>query len=664
MKSSSFMMGVALFCAALVHLWLGQSEFGPIRELLQQVSQISDIATFNRMVDDSFELMALAYVNLPRLVMAILVGGTLGTIGSLFQQLTQNRMMSPLTLGTSSGAWLGLVILNVVAPMLVAQYSVWFALVGALLAIGLIVSIVGIKNMSGLPIVLAGMAVNLLLGAFATAIILLNDQYAQNLFVWGAGDLGQNGWEQVLWLMPKLLPIFAIFLLAPRVLTLLSIGTEGAAARGLNIGTTFFVLMAIGVWLVSVSITSVGVISFIGLIAPNIARHLGFLKAKSELVASCVLGALLLCVNDSLAIFLAQWSLDMIPTGTATAVIGAPALIIIARKQMSAQDQLFFSMPKGPKSISSLAYFLLGTMIVGLLALSTLSQPSSDMGYFVIPDAFEWSIRWPRMLTAIFAGGGLAVAGVILQRLVYNPLASPDILGVSAGAVLALIFSSLFMGYSIHSLSPWIAFLGSAIALCLLLFLGKKHQFAPAILILTGISLTAVLEALVQFSLTRVGEGKYTLLAWLAGSTYRVEPESASIMAIVITLSISVALLLSRWVTLIATGRQFASARGLNINIAYVALLCIVAVLCSVVTTTMGPVAFVGLLAPHIAAMVGARLVREQIILSFLIGAALMLFADWLGQVVVFPAQLAAGTLVSIIGGSYFIFLLLKSQRG
>ncbi|MEZ9597494.1 Fe(3+)-hydroxamate ABC transporter permease FhuB [Vibrio sp. 10N.286.46.A8] len=662
MKSSGLVMGVALFFASLVHLWLGQSEFGPIGELLQQVSLISDSVTFNSMVDDSFELMALIYVNLPRLVMAILVGGTLGTIGSLFQQLTQNRMMSPLTLGTSSGAWLGLVILNVVAPMLVAQYSVWFALIGALLAMGLIVSIVGIKNMSGLPIVLSGMAVNLLLGAFATAIILLNDQYAQNLFVWGAGDLGQNGWEQVIWLMPKLLPIFAIFLLAPRVLTLLSIGTEGAAARGLNIGATFFVLMAIGVWLVSVSITSVGVISFIGLIAPNIARHLGFLKAKSELVASCVLGALLLCVTDSLAIFLAQWSLDMIPTGTATAVIGAPALIIIARKQLSAQDQLFFSMPKGPKFISPLAYFLLGTMIFGLLALSTLSQPSSDMGYFVIPDAFEWSIRWPRMLTAIFAGGGLAVAGVILQRLVYNPLASPDILGVSAGAVLALIFSSLFMGYSIHSLSPWIAFLGSAIALCLLLLLGKKHQFAPSILILTGISLTAMLEALVQFSLTRVGEGKYTLLAWLAGSTYRVEPESAMIMIMVITASIGAALLLSRWVTLIATGRQFASARGLNINLAYVALLCIVAILCSVVTTTMGPVAFVGLLAPHIAAMMGARLVREQIILSFLIGAALMLFADWLGQVVVFPAQLAAGTLVSIIGGSYFIFLLLKSR--
>ncbi|MCZ8489820.1 iron chelate uptake ABC transporter family permease subunit [Vibrio lentus] len=89
---------------------------------------------------------------------------------------------------------MALVYLNVVAPMLVAQYSVWFyGRCAACDTVFSIVSIAGIKNMSGLPPALAGMAVNLLLGAFATAIILLNDQYAQNLFVWGAGDLGQNG---------------------------------------------------------------------------------------------------------------------------------------------------------------------------------------------------------------------------------------------------------------------------------------------------------------------------------------------------------------------------------------------------------------------------------------------------------------------------------------
>ncbi len=92
MKSSGLVMGTALFFARL-HLWLGQSEFG-LSVSCSVISQIGDMFTFNKMVDDSFELMALVYVNLPRLVMAILVGGTLGTIGSLFQQLTQNRMMS------------------------------------------------------------------------------------------------------------------------------------------------------------------------------------------------------------------------------------------------------------------------------------------------------------------------------------------------------------------------------------------------------------------------------------------------------------------------------------------------------------------------------------------------------------------------------------------
>ncbi|MCW1890945.1 iron chelate uptake ABC transporter family permease subunit [Vibrio chagasii] len=119
-------------------------------------------------------------------------------------------------------------------------------------------------------------------------------------------------------------------------------------------------------------------------------------------------------------------------------------------------------------------------MIFGLLALSTLSQPSSDMGYFVIPDAFDWSIRWPRILKAPnIRWWRLAVAGVILQRLVYNPLASPDILGVSAGAVLALIFSKPVYGILDSFAKPLGCFLRQRGALCILLFLGKKHQFAP-----------------------------------------------------------------------------------------------------------------------------------------------------------------------------------------
>lgn len=645
-----------LFGAALLHLAVGQSQFGPIDVLYREWMQDSlDKQT-------SFEWLAFVEASLPRLMMAILVGGTLGLVGSLFQQLTQNRMMSPLTFGTSSGAWLGLVLLNVFVPTLSGEYSLLFALCGALVAMTLVVLTVGIDNLSGLPIVLAGMAVNLLLGAIATATILLNDQYAQNLFVWGAGDLGQNGWEVFDWLLIKLTPVLVLIVLAPRVLTLLSIGSQGAAARGLNVSWAFFTLTVLGVWLAAVSISAVGVISFIGLIAPNLARYFGFLRSRKELLASFIFGAGLLALTDSLATYLAQWSLDMIPTGTATAVVGAPALIILARRRFSAQDQLSLVLPTGPDKLKFGSVYVVTVCLIALLLLSLFWSPSQANYVLQWPDAFEWSLRWPRLMTAIFAGVSLAIAGAILQRLVFNPLASPDILGVSAGAVLALVFASVVLGYSIHSLSPWVALLGSGGALAILLLLGRKHDFAPSILILTGLSLTAVLEALVQFSITKVGDDKYVLLGWLSGSTYRVDGESALMLALCITIATALVWGLSRWITLISTGRQFAAARGLNLNLAYILLLFLVAFMCAVVTTTMGPVSFVGLLAPHIAVMLGARKVKQQIWVAGIVGAMLLVLADFLGQVIVYPAQVAAGTLVSVLGGSYFIYMLLRAK--
>ncbi len=161
------------------------------------------------------------------------------------------------------------------------------------------------------------------------------------------------------------------------------------------------------------------------MIAPNIARHLGFVKSRSELIASLILGAALLMLTDTLAVFLSFWSLDIIPTGTATAVIGAPALIMLARRKMSAQDNMSLTLPKGRDQLRpkiTLAVLLAG--FIAVAAIGTFVQ--ADIGGLVwhVPNAFSWSVKWPRMLTAISAGAGLAVAGVILQRLVYNPLAS------------------------------------------------------------------------------------------------------------------------------------------------------------------------------------------------------------------------------------------------
>lgn len=599
---------------------------------------------------------------LPRLCITLLVGAMLGLTGSLMQQLTQNHLTSPLTLGTSSGAWLALVVVNIWFVDWVADYSALAAMAGALIAFGLIISIAGIRNMTGLPLVVSGMVINILLGSVATAIIILNAQFAQNIFMWGAGDLSQYSWEWFEWLLPRSAIALIIVLIAPRILTLLKLGQEGAAARGLAVLPAFGALMVMGIWLVSVSITAVGIISFIGLLTPNIARAMGARTPRDELISSLLLGATLLLVTDSLAISLSLWLEETIPSGVAAAAIGAPALIWFTRKKLTATDQLNLSMSQGKAQLSKVTVASLIIMsFAGMLVYSLITHGANGI-QVSLPGEFQWQLRWPRMITALAVGIALSVAGIILQRIVYNPLASPDILGVSSGATFAIIITGVMSGSLLASFNWGVAFLGSLTVLLLLLLIGKRSQFNPSNFVLSGIALSALLEALVQFALAQGSGESYKILLWLTGSIYRVTSQTAVMLTIAVMILFAGVFAISRWLTLISIGRAFSNARGLNPSVANTIMLTIVALLCAFSTATVGPVSFVGLVAPHMAMMLGARKVKEQLLVGSLIGATLMLWADWLGQIAIYPSQVAAGTLVAIIGSTYFLFLMLKSK--
>lgn len=603
------------------------------------------------------------HAQLPRLAMTVVIGGLFGVVGSLMQQLTQNNLTSPLTLGTSSGAWLALVIVNIWFTGLVADYSAVAATMGALLAFSLVIIIAGIRNMTGLPLVVSGMVVNILLGAIATALVTLNAQFAQNIFMWGAGDLAQDGWEPFFWLLPRIAPVLLIFIFAPRILTLLRLGHEGATARGLSVLPAFAFFIILSTWLVSVSITVVGVISFIGLLAPNIVRTLGARTARQELIASGLMGICLLLITDSLAIWAGQWLNTVIPSGVTAAAIGAPALIWFSRKKMQAPDQLSISIISQTKKLSNYTVIGITALLMLGLALTLFIHINERQWFWEVPSVYQGALRFPRLLTALFAGVALAIAGVILQRLIYNPLASPDILGVSSGATFALVFSSLILGSTLQTSQWGTALLGSGVVMIILLVLGKRHQYAPASLILTGIALTASLEAFIQFFLAKGSLSSYKILLWLSGSTYRVTEQQAIYFALAITFIVGVVLLLTRWLALISIGRSFALARGLHTAQASIILLIIVSLLCALVTSTVGPIAFIGLVAPHMAVLIGAQKIKSQLILSGLIGATLMVWADWLGQILIYPAQIAAGTLVAILGGSYFLCLMLLNRN-
>lgn len=630
---------------------------------------------------ENFSSFEYLYSDMPRLLMAIMAGAVLGLVGSMMQQLLQNPLVSPMTLGASSGAWLGLVAASVFFPSLATLYREWWALFGAVLATGLSLLVARRSGLRGLPIVLAGMAVSLLFGALSSALVLLNDQYVRNLFIWGAGDLAQGDWNEVLWLLPRLAPVLLLLIFAHRPLMLMRLGDQGARSRGLSLIPVMITLLLIALWLTASVISSVGLIGFIGLLTPQIARQFSDQSARQEMLASALIGAFLLCLTDIIALRATDFFGQLVPSGAAAALIGAPALIILAMKRKNSEktpseairhDSTFSDHAQQPWLLRSPKK---GRSIIALIAVAILSlaffvfpktvlnagQAQTVWGWFW-PEGYLWQLRWPRVLTAMMAGFGLAVAGTVLQRLIRNPLASPDILGLSAGATLSIVVFILIFGAQWLIFSPLIAFGGSLAVLALLLFLGKKQSFTPGIMVLTGIALTALLDAILQFTLASGTEEVFSLLLWMSGSTYKVTDQQAIILTVGVLILSALTLVWHRALTLIAISDDVAQARGINLGKTRGWLLTLIAGICALITAVIGPVSFIGLLSPHLANLLGAKRILPQIVLASIAGASLLVLSDWVGRVALYPVQISAGVIASLIGGSYFIYLLTRQK--
>lgn len=616
----------------------------------------------------NFDAYYFAFGTLPRLVLALTGGALLGLVGSLLQQLTQNPMTSPLTLGTSSGAWLSIILVSAFYPDLSNDYLVWCAFGGALAAFALIAAITGARNMTGVTLVISGMVVNLLFGALATAVVLLHAQFLENVFLWGAGDLEQNGWAGLWWLLPKTVPLAVLLVLfAPRALALIGLGDEGARSRGLSVVPVFLVLATAGVWLASAFITTAGVVNFTGLIAPNIARALGYKSPRRQLLASLFLGAVLLAATDSLAVWLSSLTGNIVPTGVVAAVVGTPLFILIARSQFERLTDA--AGPAAPANFLVVRRRVSPAAIAGsvcallLLLLCNLFVLNHGEGWHLgVPSVYELLVRAPRLLTSLFAGAGLAVAGVVLQRLVANPLASPDILGVSSGAALAMVIGGLYFGAAIGTFGAVWALGGSLTVLAFILGLSRRSHFSPTVVILMGIAVSAFLDSATTLSLSRGTMENYFILQWLSGSTYHASLSGSVVLAVSTVVLIAAALFGSRSLTLLSVSRDFAASRGLPLGRASLLLLGLCALLCALATASMGPVAFVGLVAPHMALLLGARTAAREIVTAALLGSVLVAGADWCGQTLIAPAQIPAGTLAAILGAGYFLLLLLASR--
>ncbi|WP_321954112.1 Fe(3+)-hydroxamate ABC transporter permease FhuB [Paraburkholderia bannensis] len=609
---------------------------------------------------------------LPRLVVSLLSGALLGLAGTIFQQVLRNPLAEPMTLGVSAGAQLALTIATLVAPALLGASAAapqWLALGGATLAAAVVFGLAWRSALAPATVAVAGLVVTLYCGSIGVALQLFYAPYLRALFIWGGGSLVQQDWSNVTMLAPRLVVGGALAWLLLRPMTLFGLDDENARSLGLSLRAVRLAALALAVVLSAAVAGAVGVIGFVGLAAPALARLAGARRLAQRLVAAPLCGALLLWLTDQTVQRFSGLMGDLLPTGAATALFGAPLmLILLARLHRTTHlaAPADTGAPLHAASARALRWrgALLAVLTVATLALALDFGRGPHGWYFATWTQFSHVAVWraPRTFAALAAGALLAPAGVLMQRLTGNPLASPEVLGVSGGAALGLIALVVLHGDAGHGARFAASSAGALVALVAILGFARRSRFAPDRVLLAGIAIGALFQSVLAVAIAGGNERAASLLQWLAGSTYSVTPADAMLALAACLLLGALAPLCARWLRILPLGDAPARALGVNTARARAALLMLIAALTAAATLLVGPLSFVGLTAPHFARLLGARTPTQQLAIATPLGALTMIAADWLGRAALMPRELPAGLVATLIAAPYLMWLLARRR--
>ena len=614
---------------------------------------------------DDIAQMLFHYSLLPRLAVALLVGAGLGLVGVLFQQVLRNPLAEPTTLGVATGAQLGITVTTLwaIPGVLASQFA---ALAGACLVGALVFGVSWGKRLSPVTLILAGLVVSLYCGALNQLMVIFHHDQLQSMFLWSTGTLTQTDWSVAQRLWPQLLGGAILTLLLLRPLTLM--GLDDGVARNLGLALSLARLGALTLAIVisALLVNAVGIIGFIGLFAPLLAKMLGARRLLARLLLAALIGALLLWLSDQVILWLSRvWR--EVSTGSVTALIGAPLLLWLLPRLRSISAPVMNGGDNVQPERYHVQWFVLAGVALLLLAVSVALAFGRDAhGWLwahgdLLEQLLPW--RWPRVLSALFAGVMLAVAGCIIQRLTGNPMASPEVLGISSGAAFGVVLMLFFVpGDAFGWLLP-AGSLGAAATLLIIMLAAGRGGFSPHRMLLAGMALSTAFTMLLMMLQASGDPRMAQILTWMSGSTYSATPEMVLRSGVVMLALLALAPLCRRWLTILPLGGEAARAVGMALTPSRIGLLLLAASLTATATLTIGPLSFVGLMAPHIARMLGFRRTMPHMVISGLTGGMLLVFADWCGRMIMFPYQIPAGLLSTFIGAPYFIYLLRKQSR-
>nr|WP_314170421.1 Fe(3+) dicitrate ABC transporter permease subunit FecD [uncultured Aggregatibacter sp.] len=296
-----------------------------------------------------------------------------------------------------------------------------------------------------------------------------------------------------------------------------------------------------------------------------------------------------------------------------------------------------------------------GTYTLSFDEISLAFHPD-DKNYFTLME-----YRLPRALLAIIIGGALAISGVLVQSVVRNPLASPDILGINNAAGLVAVTVLIFLPNLAFYWLPIFAFIGGVLSF-ILLWMICGFNFRPIKMAIIGVALSALWAAISHYLMLTNPVEINTAMLWLTGSLWGRSWAYVNVVLPWLLVLLPLPFIFCRDLDTLGLGENKAATLGVSVNKTQILVLVLAVALSTTAVAICGPIAFLGLVAPHLARkLVGGRH-RTLLPAAMLIGSLLLQISDILARVIDPPTELPAGILTAIIGAPYFFYLLMRTK--
>lgn len=280
-------------------------------------------------------------------------------------------------------------------------------------------------------------------------------------------------------------------------------------------------------------------------------------------------------------------------------------------------------------------------------------------------DFVIWDLRMPRVIGGIFAGVGLAVCGVVMQNTLKNPLADPYTTGVSSGASLGATVTLTVFGGALGSWYGAIgAFIFALVPVAIMIGITKMKDASATTMVMAGIGIMYIFNAVTTMMMMSTNsQTMQAIYNWQVGTLDLLAWEQLPVLIVVVVIGVIISMLISGKLNVLATGDESAKAMGINADRMRIWCLILVGVVSAAVVAFTGLIGFVGLVAPHITRLFIGSDNKFLIPAAGVFGGMLMIIADAVGRIILFPEVIQVGVIMSFIGGPVFLALLLGSKK-